>query len=74
MLFLDGVLLVLAGAWTARAGLIVLGVVLLAGGVGVIWMWRRWRVTLASIDEARQRLHHERDALSTLFHRSQSDG
>lgn len=72
ILFLDGVLLILAGAWTSRVGLIVFGGVLLGAGVGVILLWRRWRRTLRSLDDARGALRRERDALRSLLERTRS--
>lgn len=73
MLFLDGILLILGGRWAARPGLVGFGAVLIAGGFGVIWLWRRWGRELAGIDEARRQLKRERDALKRLLERLPSD-
>jgi len=51
-LALDGVLLVLAGAWSRRPGLVAGGIVFLAGAVGVGVYWRHHTRRLAELREA----------------------
>ncbi len=63
-LLLDAVLLVLAGVWTARAGLIVWGVVFAGASVGVVVLWRRYLARLVELDQARAALRHEVRRLS----------
>jgi hypothetical protein len=49
-LALDGVLLVLAGLWSERIGLMVWGVVFGAGAVAVVFYWRRYLRRLRELD------------------------
>lgn len=63
-LFLDGVLLILAGVWVGRTGLIVWGGLFVLGGVGVIRLWRRYLVQLDELSAAREALKAEARRLS----------
>ena len=63
-LLLDAILLVLAGIWSSRPGLIVWGVIFAAGSVGVVLLWRRYLVQLDELDEARSALRQEVQRLS----------
>ena len=63
-LLLDAVLLVLAGVWTSRAGLIVWGVVFAGASVVVVVLWRRYLARLVELDQARAALRQEVRRLS----------
>lgn len=68
-LLLDGVLLFLAGLWSARPGLIAGAAIcgLLAGGV--LALWRRQRRLLTEMAEAREAVRAEARALRELLRR-----
>lgn len=63
-LMLDAVLLVLAGAWMSRAGLIVWGVLFAGASVAVVVLWRRYLAQLLELDQARAALRQEVRRLS----------
>ena len=63
-LFLDAVLLLLAGFWTGRVSLIVWGGVFALGAVGVVQLWRRYLVHLDELHAARDALKDEARRLS----------
>lgn len=63
-LLLDAVLLVLAGVWTSRVGLIVWGVVFAGASIGVVALWRRYLAQLGELDRARAALRQEVRRLS----------
>ena len=58
-LFLDALLLLLAGVWSSRWGLIVWAAVFTLGGLGVVRLWRRYVDALAELDAARRALSVE---------------
>jgi hypothetical protein len=66
-LTLDGVLLLLAGLWSRRPILLVLGAVLLALAIGVHLLWRRQVRVLAEIAQARAEMRAEVQALQGLI-------
>ena len=51
-LLLDGVLLLLAGVWSNRMGLVAWGIVFVAGAIGVGVYWRFHSRRLAELREA----------------------
>ena len=58
-LFLDAVLLLLAGVWSGRWGLLVWAAVFALGGFAVIRLWRRYLGAVAQLDAARRALRDE---------------
>lgn len=58
-LFLDALLLLLAGVWSGRWGLLVWAGVFILGGFGVIRLWRRYVAAVAELDAARHALRVE---------------
>jgi len=58
-LLLDGVLLLLAGMWSNRPGLVLWGTVLLLGALGVGAYWRHHTRRLTELREALQAEAHE---------------
>jgi hypothetical protein len=65
-LLIDAVLLTLAGLWSQRGALLVLGAVFGLAAVGVLVYWRAHQKRLAEIDEARRKLKAEAEALRDL--------
>lgn len=51
-LCLDGILLILAGSWARRIGLVAWGIVFLIGAMGVGLYWRHHTKRLAALREA----------------------
>ena len=68
-LCLDGVLLLLAGMWSSRGGLLLGGGACLAGAGAVLWLWRRQQRALADLREARLALQEEARSLRALLRR-----
>lgn len=66
VLLLDAVLLVSAGVWTDRTGLVVGGAVSAVVAAGLFLSWRRYLKRLADIDAARHDLKNEVKELGTL--------
>ncbi len=66
VLLLDAVLLVSAGVWTDRMGLVVGGAASAVVAVGLFLSWRRYLKRLADIDAARHDLKNEVKELGTL--------
>jgi hypothetical protein len=66
-LVLDGVLLLLAGIWTDRAGLLLAGAACLGAGGVVVLLWRRYVRAVADVDRARLELRSEIRALRDLI-------
>ncbi|GBD31270.1 MAG: hypothetical protein KatS3mg081_0972 [Gemmatimonadales bacterium] len=62
-LLLDAVLLVLAGWWSGRAGLVVWGAVFFLGAVGVVVVWRRYLAHLGELEAARRAARKEVDRM-----------
>ncbi len=50
-LALDGALLLMAGMWTGRVGLVVWGLVFALGAVAVFWYWRRYLRQLRELNK-----------------------
>jgi len=71
-LALDGVLLLLAGLWDRRPGLLAGGVACLLVALGVLAFWRRHQRTLAELREARRAVADEARALRDLIRNSNS--
>ncbi len=71
-LTLDGVLLLLVGLWTDRAGLLLAGSGLLAAAALVLLLWRRYRRAVAEVDRAQLELQAEARALRELLRRGRS--
>jgi hypothetical protein len=65
-LVLDGILLLLAGLWTARSGLLVAGAGCLGAGGLIVLCWRRYVRAVADVDRARLELQAEIRALREL--------
>ena len=65
-LLIDAILLTLAGLWSHRGALLVLGAVFAVAAVGVLVYWRAHQKRLADIAEARRELKAEVEALRDL--------
>jgi HAMP domain-containing protein len=70
-LCLDGVLLGLAGLWSSRPVLILIGAGLLLLAVCVVLLWRRHQRTLAEISAVRAEVRAEALAIRELIKRSE---
>jgi fatty acid desaturase len=66
-LAIDAILLVLAGLWSDRLVLVVLGVVFALAAVGVLFYWRAHKRRLEEITRARADLKAEAEALRELI-------
>ena len=66
VLLLDAVLLISAGAWTDRIGLVVGGVASAIIAAALLFSWRRYLKRLADIDIARHDLKNEVKELGSL--------
>lgn len=66
VLLLDAVLLVSAGVWTDRMGLVAGGAASAVVAAGLLLSWRRYLTRLADIDAARHDLKDEVKELGTL--------
>ena len=66
VLLLDAVLLISAGLWTDRLGLVVGGAVSAIIAAGLLLFWRRYLKRLADIDIARHDLINEVKELGSL--------
>ena len=67
-LLLDAVLFALAGVTFHRPLLVVAAAVCAAGAGLVMLAWRRYRRTLAELDEARREMKREVEDLRALLH------
>ena len=65
-LLIDAILLTLAGLWSHRGALLVLGAVFGLAAAGVLIYWRAHRKRLAEIAEAQRELKAEVEALRDL--------
>jgi hypothetical protein len=65
-LLIDAVLLTLAGLWSQRGALLVLGAVFALAAAGVLVYWRAHQKRLAEIAEAQRELKAEMEALRNL--------
>lgn len=66
VLLLDAVLLMLAGVWSDRIGLVAVGGVSVIIAAGLLLSWRRYLKRLADIDVARHDLKNEVKELGSL--------
>jgi hypothetical protein len=66
-LALDGLLLGYAGIASRRPGLVVAAVGCAAGVGLVLFAWRRYRRTLAELDDARREMRREIDSIRELL-------
>ncbi len=66
VLLLDAVLLISAGVWTGRLGLVVGGAASAIIAAGLLLFWRRYLKRLADIDIARHDLINEVKELGSL--------
>jgi hypothetical protein len=64
---LDGVLLLIAGIWSRRVGLLVGGGACLAVGLVVVLLWRRYQRAIGEIAQARRDAAREALALGDLL-------
>ena len=67
VLSLDGVLLLLAGIWSHRSILLVLGAAMLVSAGGVYLLWRRQVRVLEEIAQAKAEIRAEVQALQGLI-------
>lgn len=67
-LLLDAALFALAGIAFGRPWLLVAAGVCAAAGVVVIFAWRRYRRTLAELEDARREMKREVESLRELLH------
>ncbi len=66
-LAIDAILLMLAGLWSDRVVLVILGVVFAVAAVGVLLYWRAHQRQLEEIAKARDDLRAEAEALRELI-------
>ena len=66
-LAIDAILLILAGLWSDRVVLVILGVVFAVAAVGVLFYWRAHPRQLEEIAKARDDLRAEAEALRELI-------
>ena len=66
-LAIDAVLLMLAGLWSDRVVLVILGVVFAVAALGVLLYWRAHKKQIEEIAKARDDLKAEAEALRELI-------
>ena len=66
-LAIDAVLLMLAGLWSDRVVLVILGVVFAVAAMGVLLYWRAHKKRIEEIAKARDDLKAEAEALRDLI-------
>jgi hypothetical protein len=66
-LAIDAILLMLAGLWSDRVVLVILGVVFAVAAVGVLLYWRAHKRQLDEIAKARADLRAEAEAMRELI-------
>ncbi len=66
-LLIDAILLALAGLWSGRGALVVLGAVFGLAAAGVLVYWRAHQKRLAEIADAKRELKAEAEALRDLI-------
>jgi membrane protein required for beta-lactamase induction len=73
LLLLDGVLLVLAGVWAGRFGLVLWGVLFGAAAIGVLGLRRRHVRRLDELAKARAELRAEVGSIARALHDAPTD-
>ena len=66
-LAIDAILLTLAGLWSDRVVLVILGVVFAVAAMGVLFYWRAHKKQIEEIAKARDDLKAEAEALRELI-------
>ncbi len=68
-LALDAALLILAGTWSGRIGLVLLGIVMAAAAIAVVLYWRRYLRQLRALSAGLEARFRELQELETDFGR-----